>query len=320
MKRVLITLLILCNYSLAALADKPKKEDFLDIDTMAQRLGPMKDLRLETIVDTLKAGCSTELEILRAFYYWETHAVAFDCKAYHNPDRNSATASAALMSRKATSEGFANLYKAMCDIAHIKCEVVAGVYRRDADDIGNFNESARQYWNIVESDGTKFVVDASLGAGTTDAKVKNFTPEYTDAWWLSTRTLFALTHFPDSAKHQLLQIPVTKQEFTSSPVVAGYAIVMNISPFKTMKGELHGREDTSASLVFSVLKPESINKASAAYDDMPAREIPAMLEENKLTLKVPYGNAGNRVIYLFVNNKLCYIFKADVRPAPKKKK
>ena len=257
MKRSLL-LVLLCSIGLLARAEKEKKEDYFDIDIMAQKLGPMKDMRLETIVDSLKAGCTTELETLRALYAWEAHFVTFDCKAQRNPDKNSGSATVALMTRKTNAEGYANLFKAMCDIAGIKCNVVAGVYRRGTNAIGDFEAAERQYWNVAELKGTQYLVDACLGAGYTDEKIKTFTTEYTDAWWLSTRTLFALTHFPDSAQYQLLQVPVTKQEFASAPLVSPGAIVQkkpcakrNTGVFpreKVAVGHGHGELDLSIKL------------------------------------------------------------------------
>jgi len=322
MYRYLFVLFFYCSWLPALQAQEIRREDFFIADDYARDVGPMKDLNLGTIVDSLSKKCTSdqqkirELLVTRTFYYWLGHNISFDVKAYHHPQQNAGSASAALMERQATSEGFANLFKAMCDLAHIDCEVVTGVYRRSINDIGNFDADKRHFWNIVQIDGSKFLMDASLGAGITDEAVRHFDPTFSDAWWLANRLCFALMHFPDDNSKQLLELPVTKAEFTQAPLIHGGATISGLIPAKSIKGTLRGREDTSIQIKCNPQRP--IHSISLSYDG--AEKKPAVFKagEYGFWITIPYGPAGEHRIDLYANDKLAFTFKTDVRPAPKK--
>lgn len=322
-----IVLLLLCSWNImTAGAQELRREDFQIIDTYAGELGAMEDLNLGTIVAALGKKCTAEqqltreLQLTRAFYYWLTHQVSFDCKAFHHPRQHPASASSALMQRKATSEGYAHLFKAMCDLVHINCEVVSGVYRRRLEDIGRFDPESRHYWNIIQIENTKFQIDASLGSGETDEQVKRFTPKYTDAWWLANRLCFTLTHFPDDNTRQLLEIPLTKQEVSQAPLVHARAMVTGVIPVKSLKGILRGREDTSVQVKCNPQRPDMIRSIQLSFDKGPLEKTAFHIDEFGLWITLPYGPEGSHRLEVYVNGDVAFTFRTESRPAPKKAK
>lgn len=320
MSRCLVSLLFYCCCLLPASGQELRKEDFLIADNYAREAGPMHDMNLGTIVDSLTQRCNAtqeqlvrELQVSRTFFYWLARNIAFDCKAWHHPKQDAASASAALTDRKATSEGFARLFKAMCDLAHIPCEVISGVYRFRPEDIGKFDPEARQFWNIIQIENTKFLIDASLGGGSTDDAVRRIIPEYTDAWWLSTRMSFALSHFPDNSSDQLLEIPLTRTEFTQAPLVHPAAIAINILPGRKLKGILRGREDTSEVIRCTALFPEKIRSVNLSYDNNAPVPATFNADEFGLQITIPYGEAGEHIVTVLVGDKKVFTFRTAAR-------
>ena len=65
-------------------------------------------------------------------------------------------------------EGYANLMKALCKVAEIKCWVIPG-YTKWGNNYKQNDPVPRKFnhvWNIVElDDGEKFVCDSFLAAG-----------------------------------------------------------------------------------------------------------------------------------------------------------
>lgn len=317
MFRLGITLFM--SLSLMAGAQKIKKEDYLFIDHLAVNAGPMKDYGLQYIVDSITKQCKTELQATRAFYRWEAKFILFDMKRYRHPGNAPDNASSALMERKAASEGFARLFKAMCDLQKIECVVVKGIIRRSVKDIGRFDDEAVHYWNIVTIKNTHYLIDAALGSGYLDEKRKHFIAEYTDAWWLCNRRLFANIHFPDDKMMQLLESPLTKTAFIQGPIVYPGAIVAGLVPTKMVKGMIRGSEDSSTDMKFILAANLDITQVEISFDK--EKRIPVLFDfdAHGVYLKVPNGPSGKHIAELFIKNKLYFSFKTEARKGRKKK-
>jgi transglutaminase/protease-like cytokinesis protein 3 len=310
---VLLFLLIGNNKSAA---QKLKKEDFFFVDSMAQEAGAMKSYSMQYIVDSLTKNCKTELQMTRAFYFWQTHFVAFDIRRHRNL-RLSDNASTALMERKAASKGFAEMFKAMCDIVGIDCKIVKGVWRYRKSDLDHFDADAAHYWNIVSIDNTQFLIDVSLGVGHFDEKGKRFTKEFTDAWWLCNRKLFALSHFPEEASSQLLESPITKSEFTKAPLVFAGAIIAGLIPSKTIKDVLRFKESDTVKIKFHYAGSLMVTSARLSYDKKTKIDIPFDFDEFGFYVKLPSGEEGKHLASLYFNNSLAFMFKTETRKGAK---
>ncbi len=313
-----VFVLVVC-LGFAANAQKIKKEDYFFIDRLVQEAGPMKGYSLSYIVDSITKDCKTELQATRAFYRWEALFVAFDTRRFRHPGNAADHASTALMERKAAGEGFARLFKAMCDLKKIDCVVVKGLLRRKLSDIGKMEEEAVHYWNVVTINNTSYLIDASLSGGQPDEKGKHFNKEYTDAWWLCNRKLFACTHLPDDKSLQLMEVPLTKSEFAQGPIVLPGAIVAGLVPTKTVKGLLRGVADSSTNMKFNFAGSLDLSSVQVSFDEGKRLDVPFDFDEFGIYIKLPNGPAGKHVADVYIKNKPAFRFRSEMRPALKKR-
>ncbi|MES2479402.1 MAG: transglutaminase domain-containing protein [Bacteroidota bacterium] len=315
--RNLLLLGFLCfNYSGNCIAQKIRKEDYFFIDGLVQKAGSMKGYSLQYIVDSISKDCKTELQITRAFYYWQTHFVDFDLKRKRHPGKLQDNTSSALMERRASSEGYARMFKAMCDLKKIDCNVVKGVLRYRINDIGHFDKDEIHFWNVVSINNTSFLIDVSLGVGYFSGK--DFIHEFTDAWWLCNRKLFAASHFPDDHAMQLLETPITKTEFSQSPLVLPGAIVAGLIPSKAVKGVLRGAAEDSTQIKFNLAGKLNIISMQISFDDTKRTPIAYDFDEFGFYITVPNGKEGKHSASIYCNNSLAFIFKTEMRRNNKK--
>ena len=301
-------------------AQKIKKEDYFPIDGFVYKSGAMETYSLQYIVDSITKTCTTELQATRAFYYWQATFVAFDTKKHRRPENSLDNASSALMERKAGSKGYAEMFKAMCDLKKIECTVVKGVLRQHADDIGAFDPDAIHYWNIITIDNTQYLVDVSLGAGELDKKGKHFTKKYTDAWWLSNRRLFNLSHFPDNKNQQLLEVPMSKNEFAAAPIVAPAAIVAGVIPSKGTKGLIKGVADSSTALKFNLAGYLRVASMEVRFDNEKPMPVLFDFDQYGFYVTMPNGPEGKHVADLYINQSIAFTFLTDMRKNTRKNK
>ena len=290
------------------------KGDFLQMDARAARTGPMEGHVVKAILNELLDTSWTKLEKMRAIYMWEIANIGFDCWAYHHPNDFASNASVALNERMTTSKGYAEFFKAMCDVSGIECMVVQGLLRTDPEKIGKLENNNRHYWNVVKINNVYYLVDATLGAGTTDSHKRRFTKALTDAWWLPNRELFAMSHFPDKKQWQLLEKPVTKSEFVQAPIVDPQAFLLGVIPPAGAKGMLRGREDTTIVMNYRLQRPDDVRKVSMSVDDGNQVVVEYFPGGNGMSVIIPYTKAGKQLYSLYVNDKKVLTYNVQVRP------
>lgn len=281
----------------------------------------MNGQMLQTIIEKLTKGRPEEVDRLRAIYSWMVMNVAYDCRGHHHPKQTNNSPSAVFMSRKGTYEGYANLFKTMCDMAHIKCDIVKGFAKSNPQNIGEISEKNAHMWNAVSLNNTWYFIDATWSAGFTDVKVKNFTPAFTDAWFLTEKSLFALSHFPANKKWQMLDTPINRAVFTNSPIVGPAAISNEVYP-TVMRGKLRGRADTSKKIAFELDNPPLVKSVSVSHKYYDKAPVPYSIEDDILYVEVPFPKQGVYPVNIYINDALAYIYNADVgapiyRPKPK---
>jgi hypothetical protein len=208
--RILRLLIVFCG-----LVSPCAAQDFLAIDAHARsvKFPPKRDV--PTLTKQLVEGCRTQREQARSFYVWITHHIKYDWGTSQNefltPDQWNQYQSPAhiLRVREAVCQGYANLFKALCDQAGLSCMVVGGSIREGDQAILTTGHA----WNVVKTDGQWGLVDATWGAGEMDYDSKNFVRKFSDAYFLPDPLVMAERHFPDDPLFQLLPKPITWAEF-----------------------------------------------------------------------------------------------------------
>ncbi len=329
MRRIFTFLLFAGLFSAAASAQDIDRNSFQPIDSFVYTMGSLDNYGVNEIADSITKTCITEVEKTRAIYVWIATNIGYDTRAYHHPAQYNINISTALKERRTLCDGYAMLYKAMCDHERILCEVIDGVSKTNTRSIGKTHKKDKHTWNSVYVNKKWYLVDATWGAGITDAKVHRFDKKFTDAWWFTNRKLFALSHFPDKPKFQYLDTPVTKPQFLQAPIIGASAVINEVYPTPGMRGNFRAKSDTNKVLVFKVKNPALITSLSASSKKDPThRRIPYTINNDELTVKVPFKKKGKYPVTLYVNDNFAFAYKADVKkhkkkvvhkkPAPKK--
>jgi transglutaminase/protease-like cytokinesis protein 3 len=177
MKKWITTAALAFGLFYASHAQRVNRLDYSKIDEYVASIGPMSGNHLKTIVDTLtKRRTLPQTDQVRAIYVWIAHNVNYSTVGKRHPNNFNPSASEALNTRETTDEGYANLFKAMLDLAHIKSTIINGMAKSDPRDIGKISEKWDKHtWNAVEVNGKWFLVDVSWSAGKTDRKYRYFT-------------------------------------------------------------------------------------------------------------------------------------------------
>jgi hypothetical protein len=318
MRPFLYTCLLLFVCCGTATAQDIDRNAFSETQKLVGKLGPMQDSSLKSIVNSITSRCNSEACIAYAIYLWTAQHIARDCR---HPEKQNNAASYVLRTREAGSEGFANLIAEMCKLVHIPCEVVDGLVKVDAEDIGHVDKDANLgFWNMITVSGKRYALDASLGAG--ECSGRHFQKEMTDGWFMTNRRLFSISHFTTDKNFQLLDEPIDRSEFIAAPIVKAVANIIALVPPPGTRGILRGRAEDTIRLSFNVMPAanvERIGSAAIVVDGGKPIPIPFAKGASVLTVAIPFPEEGRYPLRLLINNYPAFDFQVQASAAPKNK-
>ncbi|WP_439185280.1 transglutaminase domain-containing protein [Carboxylicivirga taeanensis] len=105
-----------------------------------------------------------------------------------------------LKKKRAVCQGYAELYRLLCEACGIRCEVVEGYSKTRPEQIGQMPQSADHAWNAIWLDEKWHWVDVTWGAGHVKLQNNRFVPDFSDVYFMMSPALFALNHFPEDVK------------------------------------------------------------------------------------------------------------------------
>lgn len=140
-----------------------------------------------------------------------------------------------LKKRTAFCYGYSRLFKCLCDLAGIPCEVINGYARGDFNKIGK-NFRTNHSWNAIRLDSSWYLVDVTWSSGHFTYNTDEFIQHFDDKYFLMPPEQFAQDHFPDDLEWSLLQQPPAIGEFRLSPYKSRYFVKYQVSSYSPEKG------------------------------------------------------------------------------------
>ncbi|MGV3539652.1 MAG: transglutaminase domain-containing protein [Rufibacter sp.] len=186
--------------------------DYRAIDKFAMKAPDSHRKSVVGLTNYLVKPYETEVEKVRSIYAWIVYTLNYDHALARMKDPTQRSIQNTLSTKKAICGGYANLVKAMCDIAGIECVVIAGYTRRynfEATRKKRFTWSEHA-WNAVKIEGEWFLLDATWEEKETVRKGTTYIRDYC---FLKEPRNFIIDHLPEDPIWQFLPCPITLQDF-----------------------------------------------------------------------------------------------------------
>ncbi|KAG5264078.1 hypothetical protein AALO_G00271880 [Alosa alosa] len=197
----------------------PSTDVFQKVDVHAIKAG--KELRskkiysVEMIAQAITEGAQTDLQKLRAIWIWLCHNIEYDVSGYLGLTKKVTSPEQVIETGRGVCCGYSSVLQQMCREVGIECEEVSGhgkgVGYRQGQTFQNTKSS--HMWNAVHLEGHWYLLDSCWGAGRVDLDNKAFIKRYDDFYFLTDPENFINSHCPDEAEWQLLNDPISLDEF-----------------------------------------------------------------------------------------------------------
>ena len=226
---LLLVLLVFNGYCFA--------QNYQSVDSIVD-LYPEKFNSIDAFAAKVESDFKTDLEKVRAVYYWVSNNIRYNYKDYDNRFNRRGTsisyqdeedyqrrlynlerkyAERVLKSKKAICEGYSQLLRFTYEVLNIECEVISGFAKNSPTEIGIMQESTNHAWNAVKIDGNWKFIDATWSTGNDRGNPNEF--NFNDTYFFIKPDHLIWSHFPEDEKWQLLEKPVTQASFFYKPIV-----------------------------------------------------------------------------------------------------
>jgi transglutaminase/protease-like cytokinesis protein 3 len=128
------------------------------------------------LTDSLVAPYTTELEKARAIFSWLATYISYDCgnenRLFDEPDEpthplyyTQQQLENILKTRRTRCDGYAFMFKLMCNLAGIYCSRLEGYARFRQEKVDAKSVRPNHAWNAALLDGQWYEIDATAGSG-----------------------------------------------------------------------------------------------------------------------------------------------------------
>ena len=250
--KFLYTLLI-CSLSLSSFAQS-FSANFYNIDS---RVSTIPVNRPDSLSRQLTAPYNTDVEKVRAIFRWITENIAYNVRPARNAAKRLASnrllddpndtgalkplservAIDVLERRLAFCDGYARLFKTLCEYAGIKSEVITG-YASGGMGRRRFKFSSNHRWNAVYLDNSWHLLDVTWASGYVSFNSDEFIKHFNERYFLTPARDFIRDHYPEDLRWTLLPEPPNVSEYHEAPYRMNSYITKQITSYSPTSGTI----------------------------------------------------------------------------------
>ena len=175
---------------------------------------PKKDeSELSDLINYLKDK-TTNLNIVEKAYivfYWMAENIIYDMKGLKEGKNFDSTPEGIYKYGKSVCFGYSKLFAHIANNLGVDTEYINGYAKGNEYHSGEIIESPNHEWNAVKIDNNYFIIDSTWGSGHEDGD--DHIKELDDFYFFCNPKYLIYSHFPENEKWQLLNPPITKEEF-----------------------------------------------------------------------------------------------------------
>ena len=321
MKKMAVILLLLFAHIAFA---QQRQVSFSEIDERVKSIEPAPPAALAY---ALTKDYSTEKEKLRSIFSWITDHIAYRVrKNYANvqvnnrsnrlvfadtawKSGNDVVAETVLQNKSAVCDGYARLFKTLCDYAGLRSAIISGFAKGDFSRQLKFR--CNHTWNAVYIDSAWQLLDVTWASGYTNYSGDEFVKRYDETYFLAAPQDFIRDHFPDDLRWTLMDEPTLPREFNSTPYRNKSFSKYRIVSYAPATGVIEASIGDTIQVVLETTDPQSDNKMTS--DTIPAFDAslqkiissvvfvePSVTDNNKRQLHYTFCVADSNIEWLHI--------------------
>lgn len=205
---------------------------YKEVDSVVKRY-PKSFKSVESLTYAIQSDFSRKDDQVRAVYTWIALNIRYDIYLKENErtlhlktnninnsfKRDDLTiANTAMHTGKAVCEGYARLFYNICQKLGIQTEIIGGFTKSNRSMIGTTPALKNHAWNAYYVGNKWHLLDITWSAGYRNINTDEWVQEFDDSYYNLDPHRLIKTHYPAQEKWQLLDKPISKQDFFVNPI------------------------------------------------------------------------------------------------------
>ena len=292
---------------------------------------------VDSLAKELTSSYQTDLEKARAIFSWIAQHISYNTGIYNAGKRyrfvkyvydpydtvssKSAieqTAEKVLRKRVAVCDGYAKLFKTLCDYAGLESEVILGYGKCYLEKDEKFRTN--HTWNTVRIDSVWHLLDVTWASGYVTYS-NEYVPHIDESYFLTPPQQFVLDHYPEDLKWTLLEHPPTLREFHFSPFKYKSFIKYGIASASPSNGTIQGAMGDTIHIELKLTDASKDRQVAADpfFDSTEAGLSPSsvflepIIENNKAVYTYVVQSETVEWLHLVYNHDPVLRYKLDIK-------
>jgi transglutaminase/protease-like cytokinesis protein 3 len=320
-------ILIIFLFSPLCFCAQQKQNNFYYIDSKVESI-PFATA--DTLAKQLAALGKNDIEKVRAIFRWITEHIDYNSRRFNRtknttglfyeetddssaalPSLDERVAAKVLYKKIAFCDGYARLFKTLCDHAGIKAEVIHGYARTNTARRFAVNHT----WNAVYIDSSWHLLDVTWASGSV-TWANEYVKQYNDFYFLTPPVEFINDHYPEDPQWTLMTEPPLYREFNQSPFRHSGFIKAGINSFFPAKGILDVALGDTITIELKAKKEirSIFVSESPVFDTSQVMILPPFYKADaKVSFKYNITPATGEWLYVFCNDELAMRYKLNIK-------
>ncbi len=191
---------------------------------MAKSMSNVK-VEINDLTDFVAKNISDKKEIAKFYYYWMNLNIVYDFekrdkwrteKATDKEIDDSENPLLVFKEKKAVCIGYSSLYKMFMDSSGIECLIITG-HAKTLENLTlelELDDDYRHAWNTIKINDAWLLIDTTWA--------QQFEESISDFYFNVSPEKLILSHYPENAEWQLMEKPISINEFNTQPYVHSF--------------------------------------------------------------------------------------------------
>ena len=295
-----------------------RSQDFKKVDLIVNQY-PSYFNSIEAFANKVNTDFNTDLEKVRAVYYWVSNHIFYDYaqanrtyrrRTYYESEADlerqlKLMAEQVLRRKRGVCEGYAQLTRFVLQDLQINCKVIKGYAKNDYREIGVIKEKTNHAWNAVFINNKWHLLDATWSTGNDKDEPGKF--DFDDFYFLTNPELMIYTHYAEDTKWLLLDQPMSKSAFFYTPLFYDYYHKSGLK-FTKIQGLIKSSDEIT--ILFDEIN-ENVTYSYFLEGSQSKYSQPLRFEKqgNKYITHIPFRKGRKTGLTIFAQGKACVAFR-----------
>lgn len=281
-------------------------------------------MKLDELIVKINQDFSTEECKARAIYIWIANNVEYDVRKYNRFKKNKnkisrkkwknhykyeqSVSKKTYRKKKGICGDYSILYKHLCSLCGLECEVISGYSKTRNKDIGKkFGE--KHAWNAIRINEEWKLVDVTWSAGYVNEETNIFRRSLNDYYYFTNPDKFFLKHYPRKQKWLLTQ--KTKENFKKTPLYGKELYHLDYETEEPNEGVIYA---DNQQIVLKFNDHQKLRNIFYKFDKEEfGHYVYPNTEEECITVKIDYKERRTDYMQLFINGSYYATYKIKRR-------